>query len=227
MALVKFPEGQQRSGKQGGIVWSRNRFGAYARNRAVPVNPDSAKQRTVRNQFSQNAKTWSAQNDLAKGQWNQLAANLPRKNRLGDTIFLTGAQQYQSSNQGLAVFGISLDAPLAVTPVPFPTDVITGAGTGLQLTTTPGDTPLNYGQIIEATRCVSTGITAGTVKSQYKRITTIAPDTTLGSTFDLSDVWSDVYGDASSGSAVFIRYQWISFDTGQTSGWEVVRLLIP
>lgn len=223
MALVKFPEGQQRSGKQGGIVWSRNRFGAYARNRAVPVNPDSAKQRTVRNQFSQNAKAWASINELNKGQWNMLAANLPRKNRLGDTIFLTGSQQYQSSNQTLASFGINLDGPLAITPVPFPTDVITGAGTGLILTTIAGDTPLNYGIIIEATRGCSAGITAGTVKSAYKQISTIPAETTLGSTLNLTDAWESIYGAAIVGSVVFVRYQWVSYDTGQTSGWEVVK----
>ena len=227
MALVKFPEGQQRSGKQGGIVWSRNRFGAYARNRAVPVNPDSAKQRTVRNQFSQNSKAWADLSDAARGQWNTLASNLPRKNRLGDTIFLTGAQQYQSSNQGLASFGVVLDTPLAVTPVPFPTDVIIGAQPNLVLTTIEGDTPANYGIIIEATRCVSNGITSGTVKSQYKKLTNIAPETTLGDTFSLTDVWGAIYGDPVANSVVFIRYQWISFDTGQTSGWEVVKSIIP
>lgn len=226
MALVKFPEGQQRSGKQGGIVWSRNRFGAYARNRAVPVNPDSAKQRTVRNQFSQNAKAWASINDLYKGQWNALAANLPRKNRLGDTIYLTGAQQYQASNQTLASFGINLDRPLVITPVPFPTDVITGAGTDLTLSTIAGNTPFNYGIIIEATRGCSLGITAGTVKSSYKQITTIPEDTTLGTTINLTDVWESIYGGVVVGTAVFVRYQWVSYDTGQTSGWEVVKCVI-
>lgn len=226
MALVKFPEGQQRSGKQGGIVWSRNRFGAYARNRAVPVNPDSAKQRTVRNQFSQNAKGWSALDPLDRQAWNNMAANLPRKNRLGDTIYLTGAQTFQSSNQILSSFGITIYTPESVTPVPFPTDVITGAGTNLTLTTTPGDTPANYGIIIEATRAVSLGVTSGTVKSQYKQITTIPAETTLGATLFLSDVWQTVFGTPVLNSQVFIRYQWVNYGTGQTSGWEVVSSII-
>lgn len=226
MALVKFPEGQQRSGKQGGIVWSRNRFGAYARNRAVPVNPDSSRQRTVRNIFSQNSKAWAGLSNTYRDAWNQMAANLPRKNRLGDTIFLTGSQQYQSSNQALASFGILLDTPASITPVPFPADVITGASNNLVLNTIAGDTPTNYGIIIEATRGVSPGVTAGTVKSQYKQITTIAPETTLGATLDLSDVWGSVFGEMIAGSTVFIRYQWISMDTGQTSGWEVVKSLL-
>lgn len=226
MALVKFPEGQQRSGKQGGIVWSRNRFGAYARNRAVPVNPDSSRQRTVRNFFSQNAKAWASLGALTQGVWNNAAANLPRKNRLGDTIFLTGAQLYQSANQTLATFGINLSAPASVTPVPFPTDVITGALNNLVLSTIAGDTPANYGIIIEATRGMSAGVNNGTVKSMYKQITGIAAETTLGTSFDISDVWTDVFGEPVIGSVVFIRYQWVSLETGQTSGWEVVRSAI-
>ena len=226
MALVKFPEGQQRSGKQGGIVWSRNRFGAYARNRAVPVNPDSAKQRTVRNQFSQNSKAWAALSSTYRDTWNTMAANLPRKNRLGDTIFLTGAQQFQSSNQALASFGVNIEVPASVTPVPYPADVITGVSTDLKLATIAGDTPVNYGILIEATRGVSQGVTAGTVKSQYKQIGTIAPETTLGASFDLTDVWTAIYGDMVEGTKVFIRYQWVSMDTGQTSGWEVVSTVL-
>lgn len=226
MALVKFPEGQQRSGKQGGIVWSRNRFGAYARNRAVPVNPDSSKQRTVRNQFSQNAKAWSNLSITYRDAWNQMAANLPRKNRLGDTIFLTGAQQFQSSNQALASFGVSVELPTYVTPVPYPTDVITGVSSGLTLSTVAGDTPSSYGILIEATRGVSQGVTAGTVKSQYKQISTIAPNTTLGATLDLTDVWTSVFGEPIGGTQVFIRYQWVSMETGQTSGWEVISTFI-
>lgn len=226
MALVKFPEGQQRSGKQGGIVWSRNRFGAYARNRAVPVNPDSSRQRTVRNQFTQNAKAWASIADSFKLTWGNMAANLPRKNRLGDTIFLTGAQQYQASNQALASFGINLEVPSSITPVPFPTDIFTGATNNLVLESSGDTTPNNYGYIIEATRCVSMGVTSGTVKSQYKQIATIGDDTAIGTTFNLSDVWGAVYGNPTNGSKVFIRVQWIHFETGQVSGWEVFESYI-
>lgn len=226
MALVKFPEGQQRSGKQGGIVWSRNRYGAYARNRAVPVNPDSSRQRTVRNQFSQNSKAWSNLNNDARLLWSNMAANLPRKNRLGDTIYLTGSQQYQSSNQYLSTFGLIINAPTTTTPVPFPTDVITGASSNLVLDTIAGETPAGYGIVIEATRAVSLGITSGTIKSAFKQISAIAAETTLGTTFDLTDTWTTVFGIPPIGSKVFIRYQWIDYNTGQASGWEVVESLL-
>lgn len=226
MALVKFPEGQQRSGKQGGIVWSRNRFGAYARNRAVPVNPDSARQRTVRNQFSQNAKSWSELTNDARLMWTNMAANLPRKNRLGDTIYLTGSQQYQSSNQYVSTFGLSITAPSTTTPVPFPTDVITGAQSNFILDTIAGDTPTGYGIIIEATRGVSLGVTSGTVKSTFKQISAIAAETTLGTTLNLNDSWVEVFGIPPINSKAFIRYQWIDYNTGQASGWEVVESLL-
>lgn len=226
MALVKFPEGQQRSGKQGGIVWSRNRFGAYARNRAVPVNPDSAKQRAVRTAFAQNARSWSGLNQYSRDMWTAMAANLPKQNRLGDTIFLTGSQTFQSSNQALLPFGLYLQEPGYTVPSPFPTDVILGASPNIILDCTAGDTPPNYGIVIEATRAVSRGVTSGTVKSSYKQITTVPADTTLGAQLNLADVWTDVFGTRPIDGKVFIRFQWVSYDTGQTSGWVVVESLL-
>lgn len=99
MALVVLPEGQQRSGKQGGIVWSRNRSGAYVRNRAVPVNPNTDRQVAVRNAVRSITIAWDtiltqAQRDA----WSVYAANVTWKNKLGQDIHLTGLNHFVRSN---------------------------------------------------------------------------------------------------------------------------------
>lgn len=99
MAVVVLPEGQQRSGKQGGIVWSRNRSGAYVRNRAVPVNPNTDRQVAVRNLVRGLAIAW--QTDLSQDErdsWDLYADNVVWKGVLGQDVTLTGLNHFIRSN---------------------------------------------------------------------------------------------------------------------------------
>lgn len=99
MALIRFAEGQQRSGSIGATVYSHNRFGPYIRARSVPVNPNTARQVAVRNAVRSIAIAW--QNTLSQAQrdaWNLYALNVSWQNRLGDTVALTGLNQYIRSN---------------------------------------------------------------------------------------------------------------------------------
>lgn len=99
MALIRYPEGQQRSGSSGGTVFSRNRFGAYIRPRTKPVNPNTERQSEVRAVLRNLAIAWN--NDLDADQregWEVYAANVPWLNRLGDEVRLTGMNMYLRSN---------------------------------------------------------------------------------------------------------------------------------
>lgn len=99
MALVVLPEGQQRSGKQGGIVWSRNRAGAYVRNRAVPVNPNSATQVAVRNAVRALTIRWSQTlTQVQRDAWDLYASNVSWTGKLGQSVSLTGLNHYVRSN---------------------------------------------------------------------------------------------------------------------------------
>jgi len=116
MALVVLPEGQQRSGKQGGIVWSHNAGGPYVRNRAIPVNPNTDRQVAVRNAVRGLAIHW--QITLTQNQrdaWDTYGANVSWTNRLGQTITLSGLNHYIRSNTPrLAIGGLARfdDAPI-------------------------------------------------------------------------------------------------------------------
>lgn len=112
MALVVLPEGQQRSGKQGGIVWSHNAAGPYVRARSIPVNPNTDRQVAVRNSVRSIAIAWEltltqAQRDA----WDTYAANVSWVNRLGQTITLSGLNHFIRSNTPRVTSGIArLDA---------------------------------------------------------------------------------------------------------------------
>lgn len=117
MALIRYGEGQQRSGSMGATVYSHNRYGAYIRARSVPVNPNTDRQVVVRNALRNLSISW--ENTLTPAQraaWNDYGANVTWKNRLGDSVKLTGASHYIRSNALLLQSGL---APIDDAPVIF------------------------------------------------------------------------------------------------------------
>lgn len=99
MALVVLPEGTQVSGSIGGTTWSHNRYGAYKRNRSVPVNPNTGRQVLVRNAVRGLMIRWN--NVLTQAErdaWDVYAANVTWLNKLGQSVNLTGGAHYIRSN---------------------------------------------------------------------------------------------------------------------------------
>ena len=99
MALIRFPEGQQRSGSSGGTVFSHNRYGAYIRPRTVPVNPNTDRQVAVRNIVRSLTIAWqTVLTQLQRDAWDLYAGLVPWQNKFGDTVHLTGLNHYVRSN---------------------------------------------------------------------------------------------------------------------------------
>jgi len=100
MALVKYGGGiVQMSGSMAGNTFARNRSGNYVRARTKPVNPNSALQQTVRAALTTLTARWSQ--TLTANQrtaWNLYAASVSMKNKLSETINLTGFNHYLRSN---------------------------------------------------------------------------------------------------------------------------------
>ena len=117
MTLVVHPDGTQMSGSSGGTTFSHNRFGAYRRNRSIPVNPNTDRQVAVRNAVRALTIAW--QNTLTQDQrdaWETYADNVPWQNKLGQSVLLTGLNHYVRSNTPLVQNGI---ARVDVAPVIF------------------------------------------------------------------------------------------------------------
>jgi len=126
MALIRYPEGQQRSGSSGGIVFSHNRFGAYVRPRTVPVNPNSTAQQGVRNSFGGLAIAWQGLTQTQRDEWDAYAAVIAWTNKFGDTVFLTGFNWYVQVNSLRLAAGLTQtdDAPVTLSMGPSPTGVV-------------------------------------------------------------------------------------------------------
>ncbi len=108
MALIRFAEGQQRSGSVGATVYSHNRFGQYIRARSVPVNPNTDRQVAIRNAVRALTLLWA--NTLTQVQrdaWELYGDNVPWQNRFGDMVNLTGLNHYIRSNTQMVALGFA------------------------------------------------------------------------------------------------------------------------
>lgn len=100
--------------KIGGVVFSNSRTRAYVRRKVSPIQPRTTSQRAVRANFTANSKGWSGTLSPADRQsFTALASSLTKKDRLGQTFVLTGAQLYQSISRNLHTCGLG---PLVLAP---------------------------------------------------------------------------------------------------------------
>lgn len=115
------------SGSIGGTVFSRNRYGAYTRVRAIPVNPDTLAQQNARSRFATFSQAWQTETAATQLAWKNWAAENPVINTLGQQQQLTGHSAYVGINVRLAQAG---DAAIVLPPLtPAPVSLVTLTGT--------------------------------------------------------------------------------------------------
>ncbi len=148
MALVKFGGGIiQMSGSLAGNTFARNRYGNYVRARTKPVNPNTARQIEVRAIIAMLTARWST--TLTAGQrtaWNHYASSVNMKNRLGETVKLSGFNHYIRSNTIAAMVPYPLvdDGPVVFElPDQDPTFAVT-ASEATQVLTLAYDDTMNW-----------------------------------------------------------------------------------
>lgn len=98
MALFKSNMLSAIRGSVNGTVYSQNKSGAYMRNRSLVTNPNTASQVAARTGFAGAVTEWRLLSDANKDTWRLYAAGTPVTNRLGDTIYLSGANMYTKTN---------------------------------------------------------------------------------------------------------------------------------
>lgn len=130
------------SGSLRGDTHSRNRYGQYVRNRAIPVNPATGNQGTTRARLADAAANYRELSDAQRAGWETLGLSMSRTDSLGQTYTLTGLQAYVSVNSLKAAAGDAQinDAPALVTPEALLTSTITLEDTptfSIAYTTTP------------------------------------------------------------------------------------------
>lgn len=145
MALIKFGGGVvQMSGSIAGDTFARNRYGNYSRARTKPTNPNTAGQQRARQALTQLTTRWAQTLTAAqRTAWNLYASNVAMKNRLGETINLTGFNHYIRSNSILLQTGLTIvDAGPTVFELPEtdPSYAVAASEATQELTITYDDT---------------------------------------------------------------------------------------
>jgi len=141
MALLKFGGGiTEMRGSIAGNTYSRNRYGAYARARTKPVNPNTGRQQTVRAALAYLTERWSITlTDAQRAAWNLYGANVVMTNKLGESINLSGFNHYIRSNSIRKAFGLTvIDAGPVVFEIPEadPTYAVTASEATQKISTT-------------------------------------------------------------------------------------------
>jgi len=145
MALVKYGGGIiQMSGSIAGNTHARNRYGNYVRARTKPTNPNTARQVLVRAAVAYLTERWSETlTGTQRTAWDLYGASVAMKNKLGETVYLTGFNHYIRSNANRARLGLTPvdDGPIIFTlPDHDPTFAITATTDPNNITATYDDT---------------------------------------------------------------------------------------
>lgn len=104
MALVLFGAGiVGMSGSIAGNTFAKNRFGKYIRARTKPVNPRSGRQSAARTVIMFLAEQWreDPMDDAKRLAWENYAKGVNWKNKLGESVTLTGFNMFIRSNAAL------------------------------------------------------------------------------------------------------------------------------
>jgi len=163
--MAKFTPGAMTgaiSGSLGSTVFSHNAGGPYMRLRAIPTNPQTARQMLIRSCVAQLSANWQNLTAAIQASWNSWALTNPVTNTLGSKTQLTGHQAYIACNLRLLAIGnpVATAAPANPAPDPFTSLTVTaaaGAGTAsLAYTATP--TAAGVGVWVTACKLASPGI---------------------------------------------------------------------
>ncbi|GAI05376.1 unnamed protein product, partial [marine sediment metagenome] len=100
-----------------GTTFARNHYGNYARARTKPVNPKTDAQNDVRAALAAMTARWSQVLDAPqRTAWNLYGSNVVMKNKLGESINLTGFNHYIRSN---VIRQVSSEGPIDDGPTVF------------------------------------------------------------------------------------------------------------
>lgn len=120
----------EMSGSIAGITASHNRGGQYFRARAVPVNPSSIYQQSIRGALSFLATNWfNTLTGTQRAAWDTYGKNVPTVDRLGESRLLTGLNWYIACNVSRYQAGLAYvhTAPTDFTMAQLTQPVITSA----------------------------------------------------------------------------------------------------
>jgi hypothetical protein len=205
------------SGSTGGDTFSRNRYGAYVRRRAIPVASTTTEALAAKARFGNRSSGWAGITDPQREAWRQYALTNPITDALGQQQALTGHAAYVGINSRLDKAGDSLiaDPPVGAGPTPLTSLTLSadiGAGT-FDLTYLA--TPLAAGVRlwVQAALVDSTGITY--VENLYKLVA--VSSAAQASPLDIETEVAARFGTIQVGMVLFVKVATFDGATGLLS----------
>jgi hypothetical protein len=204
--------------KIGGQVASKNRAGAYMRNKVTPVNPKTSFQVTVRARLSGLASGWRGLTQAQRIAWNNAVSDYKKTDIFGDIQNPSGFNLYVKLNSNLINIGVAviLTTPLPVAVSVFTTGTLAAAAGAqtLSLAVTPAVQPVSETIIVRATPAMSAG--KFFVKSEFRQIGTFTAAT--AGAYDLAALYIAKFGPIGpAGTKIFVEVTHVSETTGQQS----------
>jgi len=202
----------EASGSVAGSCYSRNKNGAYIRNKSVPINRNTDSQKNARAKFAQASAVWSGLSALQRQSFQDQVVNYPYVDRLGQTKTYTARQLCAMLNGNIIQnrFSPLLEAqpPLPNVPVSNALVETSKGATTIDLTefeSNVGDTSVPAGWICNI---FATTLTSGTGKA-WKRsdmrlistLTTGTPVLPLSLVSDYETVFGSGWRTAPTGGA--------------------------
>jgi len=204
--------------KIGGQVASRNRSGAYLRNKVTPVNPKTSYQVTQRARLASFAQAWRGLTQAQRNAWNDAVSDYKKTDIFGDIQNPSGFNLYVRLNTNLDNVGASaIDAPLAPVGVNVFTTMTLAAAEGagtIVATVAPATLDAAEYVIFRATPAMSAG--KNFVKSEFRQISVVTA--IVAGSVDLETAYNAKFGAVgAAGMKIFIEAIHVNINTGQTS----------
>lgn len=205
------------SGSVGGTTFSRNRYGAYTRTRAVPVTSQTQYAINARAAFSNVSQLWRGLTDAQRLSWQAWASGNPIIDNLGQSQVLSGNAAFLQLNARLYAHGLSTITapPVAAAPTPLTALSATydiGAGT-TEITFAATPVPANTQYEVWAAVVSSPGINY--VRNLLKHCGDIAAAAVTG--FDYQSIVEARFGALAVGLKVVLQVRSFSETTGLVS----------
>ena len=216
----------QVSGRIGGIVYSRNRGGAYIRNGSIPTLSSTPYAMAAKAKLADYSKLWADLTTVQQLAWKNWATQNPVTNRLGHQITLSGHMAFVQLNINISNAGgiLIADPPVVAPPSSLTSMTVTydiGAGTST-IAFTP--TPLSSGECLAVEMAVVDNPGVNYVENLYKLIDVMADAS--ASPYDWAAAAATRFGTLIVGQKVFVRCYVVSQDTGLKSAPSVANGVI-
>jgi len=210
-----------QSGSVQGVTSSRNRSGQYRRTRAIPVNPNTGAQSTVRSVLATLAAAWRTLTDEQQTGWEQYAQAHPRVNPLGTTYVLTGMQAYVGVNGELAAIGVAAvaDAPTSDSPDAPVLSITEDELPDIAIGYTPTPVAAGTKMVMQSSPPRSRGVR---YNSDYRTVAVLPAAS--ASAWEAGAALTAKFGEVLDSKRYFIRAKIVTAD-GQSGPWSnIVRL---